>query len=187
MADLQTLVVGDSLTDMDITVTDANAVVKDLTGLEARVFVRGIETGDKPESTPYSISGCSFSPAAKTVTRASGSFVTDGIVAGMVLPGTDFAEGTVVTAVAALTLTLNNLPITTQAGVPVKIWGGLLATLIDAPNGKIRVTGPGSLLSIAPNSAESYRGRVSVRNTSTNKVGWSNDTIAVIEFKAVTA
>jgi hypothetical protein len=187
MADLQTLVVGDSMTDMDVIVTDAAGVVKDLTGHEARVFLRGLETGDRPESTALSIAALSYATSAKTITRASGSFSSDGVLAGMVVVDANFPEGTVVVTPGTLTMTLNNAPIANGTTVAVKFWGGLLATITDAANGKIKVVSPGSSLNIAPAASESYRGRCSIRNTSTNKVGWTNDTIAVVEFRAVSA
>jgi hypothetical protein len=161
--------------------------VKDLTGQEVRVFLRGADTGDKPESTAISIAGASYATTAKAVTRASGSFLTDGVLVGMLIVNADFPDGTVALAVSALSITTNNAPTANGSSVSVRIWGGILATAVDAANGKVNVAGVGVLLNLGTAAADVYSGRASVRNTSTNKVGWTNDTVSKIEFRAVAA
>jgi hypothetical protein len=185
--DLQTIVVGDTMTPIDMTITDANNAAVDLTSHEVRLFVRGAETGDLPETSgPLSISALTYTTSAKTITRASGSFVSDGVLVGMLVIGTGIPEGTVVKTVSALTLTIDNTPTIAGSSVAVRFWNGILCVITDAAAGAARAQAVGGMLNLGGARSDTYRGRARAKNTVNGEVGWTNDSIAVVEFKAVT-
>lgn len=62
------------------------------------------------------IASCSTTSGAFTLTRASGSFVTDGVVVGHTVSASSVPPGTVVLSVAALTLTLSAAATATVSG-----------------------------------------------------------------------
>lgn len=186
MADLTTIVVGDTGSDIEVTITKPDKSPLDLTNSEARLFVRGLATGDKPETETRNVAGCTWTTAAKTLTRASGSFTTDGVTAGMLVIATGIADGTYVKSVdSALQITLSEFPTANGTALSVRFWNGMLGVNTSPTTGKATFQSVGGYLALGGSIEDQYRGRVRVRDTTNGEITWTDDAVSVVEFKAV--
>ena len=68
----------------------------------------------------------------------------------------------------------------------MRFWNRILCVITDAAAGAARAQTVGGMLNLGGARSDTYRGRARAKNTVNGEVGWTNDSIAVVEFKAVT-
>jgi len=96
---------------------------------EVGVFARDMQSDQTPTKAIADIGTLTIpaSPTHNTITRATGSFVTDGVKVGMVISNTFFPTGAYVTIVAATTLTISTFSTdgASHTGQTVSFYGAL--------------------------------------------------------------
>lgn len=76
-----------------------------------------------PTVASLTVAACSLTINVNTITRASGSFITDGVVVGMGVSGTGIdTNGAVIATVSALTLTMSSVATSSQASITASFW-----------------------------------------------------------------
>jgi len=181
---MQQITIGDGITALEIDVKDSAGAPLPLTNCEVRVFLRGATSGDRPESASLEIPNCQLSSRDRTIRRASGSFVSDGVKVGMLAVANGIPEGAQVAEVAALAVTLDTRAIGSGAE-SVRFWFGLLAEIVDVPTGKVSIPAIATTLDPGDVSTEIYRGKVRVENTFTDDATWTDPSDGIVEFQAV--
>lgn len=187
--DLEEITVGDTMTDLEVEIYNVDGTVRNITGYNVRLFLEGSASADRPFSPGASnvvIGSLTTTAGSKTISRAAGSFVTDGVVAGMLIvaPGI-VPEGAEVLTVAALSVTISIPASVNKSGdATVRFWFGIDGTVTNGAAGLASFVGVGALLDPVDLLGDTYVGKVRLKDGS-NEVGWSNAARGVVKFRAV--
>ena len=182
---MQQVVIGDSSTELDITVETSAGAALSLTDCEVRLFLRGAKSVDRPESASVvSATSCTFTAGSATVTRASGSFTGDGVEVGMLVIADGIIDGSQVTAVTTLSVTMDTAAARSGTGV-VRFWFGILTTIVDAAAGTVKIPAIATMLDPGAVNPEVYRGSVRIENNGSGDVAWTDPEDDLVIFEAI--
>lgn len=186
------ITIGDTMTPIVLTIADADGVTRDISGWTVRLFLEGQSSGDRPYAPAASnatASACSITSASDQLTRATGSFITDGFVAGMLLFGdaTGIADGVEVESVDDAThITMTQPATATVSGtLGVTGWNGISCSITSGSTGEATAAGVGALLNIGALASDVYVGKARCLDGTSGEVGWTNNARGYVTFKAV--
>jgi hypothetical protein len=182
---LDQITVGDSFTDIEFQIVDANKVPRSITNWELRAFVEGAG-GDRPGSMITS-SALTTAAASDQLTRSAGSFTGEGWTEGMLILADGVPEGTFAKVVAAGAVTMSNKATKTAAGtLTAKAWFGIVCPHVDDPTGVAKLEGIGALLNLDGRLEDLYIIKVRAKVPGApEKVGWNNETRGRVQFQGV--
>jgi hypothetical protein len=194
VADLEEITLGDSMTDIEVTIVDPNTnLIRNISGWTARLFLEAAASGDRPASSGNKVTAandCAITTASDQLTRSVGSFSTDGFVVGMLIIGiAGIPDGAYVKVLSPTAITMS-LKATASAGSlrPVG-WMGITGQITSGSpagsDGRIVFPSVGLLLDIGILVSDTYVGKVRAFDGSNSEVGWTNSARGVVQFKAV--
>lgn len=150
MSDTDVVCVTPGRKDFEWQVLDGAGIPVNIAGGAARW------QGKSDALPPVIVAGCSTNSSI-TLTRATGSFIADGVTQGMKISGTTIAAGAVVSSVGTTTLVMTLAATGTNAG-PLSMTFvhdiDVAAVIADAPNGIFRWTGINAYVAAAQLNAK---------------------------------
>lgn len=143
------VVIGSSGTDLLYTCLDGDGLVKNVTGSTVRLQGRAADLPGFTSAT-VSVGGCSAS-SSTTLTRASGSFIADGVQVDWLVAATGVPVGTKVVSVGTTTLVMSAAGGAGTGLTAVFTVDGMdkAGTLLDPTNGVVKWAGIGDYVTAA--------------------------------------